>query len=488
MKSTLKVRLRVALPIIAGVALASLQAAAQQQRFYGATGYGTSVVGAYNPYTQAGPGQTAGRAYGAPPVAPYPQANGAYGPQRRGYAAPAAVPTRYPQPSAGQVAAYNPWRMQHGGGAAPAGRGPAVGGPAVGGPAPGAYVPYRGSVAAYNPAARAPYGGSVAAYDPGTRAPYGPSVAAYNPGANLPQPPSGRIRSRLVSIPEVGRPQGAAAPFHTVPYVPRRTAGARPQMAPRRTVATAPAPRPTQLASGGMGGPAMPPTPTPRTTTPLPSPPSAAKPPEPPRQPVPVVAAAPKPAAPPAAPTIAAKPPQPPEPPKSVAPPPPPAAVAKPPKPAPVVAAAPPRPDKPPAPPRPAPAAAAVMPPPPKPDAPPPAPPPTTPTPVKSPAAAPTRVTFQGNSPALSADARASLDKLAAELIAHPDRRATLKAYSGGTVGSETRRLSLARGLAVRAYLIDKGVPRERLDVQALGTSADGGPADRVDAVAGAGT
>ena len=63
---------RVALPILASLALVSLPALAQQQRFYGGTGYGTSVVGAYNPYTQSGPGQTTGRAYGAAPVAPAP--------------------------------------------------------------------------------------------------------------------------------------------------------------------------------------------------------------------------------------------------------------------------------------------------------------------------------------------------------------------------------------------------------------------------------
>jgi outer membrane protein OmpA-like peptidoglycan-associated protein len=97
-------------------------------------------------------------------------------------------------------------------------------------------------------------------------------------------------------------------------------------------------------------------------------------------------------------------------------------------------------------------------------------------------------VTFESNSPSLSADARNSLDRLAADLLANPERRATLKAYSAGSAGPDTRRLALARGLAVRAYLIDKGVPRERLDVQALGASADGGPADRVDAVPGAGT
>jgi outer membrane protein OmpA-like peptidoglycan-associated protein len=165
---------------------------------------------------------------------------------------------------------------------------------------------------------------------------------------------------------------------------------------------------------------------------------------------------------------------------------------------APAVAAA-----APPEPPRLAPAAAAKPPEPPKP-APPPEPPkpaaaavvverpaPTTPTPAAPPArpapAGPTRVTFEANSPALSTEARAALDKLAAELVANPGQRTILKIYAANS-GPESRRLLLARGLAVRAYLIDKGVAKDSLNLQPLGTSADGGPADRVDAVSGTGT
>jgi len=423
MTSPILARRRVVLPLLAGLAMVSLPAAAQQQRFYGATGYGTSAVGAYNPYTQAGPGQTTGRAYGAAPVAPYPPAYGpgtAQAPPRAG-TAPGGARSPNVQPPAGQVGAYNPWRPQP-----------------VGGYSPGAGTP-------------------------GFYAPYG-SYTDADPGANLPPPPTGPIRSRLLSIPEVGNPQGTSGPFSSVPYVPRRSGAVRPQVAPRTTVAAVPAP--PQVANGGTtDAPPPAPTPTPRITNPprataKPAPPvtvAAATPPEPAKPapaPAPVAAKPPEPAPAPA--PVAAKPPEPPKP-----------------APAPVAA-------KPPEPPKPAPAVIVE-----RPTQTAAAPPPAPPKPAAS---GPTRVAFEANSPALSADARAALDKLAGDLMANPARKVTLKAYSAGGVGPETRRLSLARGLAVRAYLIDKGVPRERLDVQALGTSADGGPADRVDAVSGTGT
>ncbi|HVZ27227.1 MAG TPA: OmpA family protein, partial [Rhizomicrobium sp.] len=55
--------------------------------------------------------------------------------------------------------------------------------------------------------------------------------------------------------------------------------------------------------------------------------------------------------------------------------------------------------------------------------------------------------------------------------------------YGGekGDKGSDARRLSLKRALAIRQVLIDDGVPSERIDVRAMGGADDGGPADRVD-------
>ena len=52
---------------------------------------------------------------------------------------------------------------------------------------------------------------------------------------------------------------------------------------------------------------------------------------------------------------------------------------------------------------------------------------------------------------------------------------------------SQARRKALARGLEVRKYLIGKGVRSNRIDVRALGTKSEGGPADRVDIVPSAG-
>jgi OOP family OmpA-OmpF porin len=94
------------------------------------------------------------------------------------------------------------------------------------------------------------------------------------------------------------------------------------------------------------------------------------------------------------------------------------------------------------------------------------------------------RVAFAANSATLSRDARAILDKLAATLKTRAEMRALVKAYSGaGTSVSETRRLSLQRGTAVRNYLVEKGIAAKRIDVQPLGNSADAGPVDRVDIV-----
>lgn len=88
----------------------------------------------------------------------------------------------------------------------------------------------------------------------------------------------------------------------------------------------------------------------------------------------------------------------------------------------------------------------------------------------------------------LRGDARFVLDGLAQNLNTKPAERIQLVAYASG--GSDTdaaieaRRVSLARAVAVRAYLIQHGVPSDRIDVRALGNRVEGGgPADRVDLV-----
>ena len=64
-----------------------------------------------------------------------------------------------------------------------------------------------------------------------------------------------------------------------------------------------------------------------------------------------------------------------------------------------------------------------------------------------------------------------------------PSSRIQLLAYGGarGDKGSDARRLSLKRALAIRQVLIDDGVPADRIDVRAMGGVDDSGPVDRVD-------
>ncbi|HEX3675139.1 MAG TPA: OmpA family protein [Rhizomicrobium sp.] len=61
--------------------------------------------------------------------------------------------------------------------------------------------------------------------------------------------------------------------------------------------------------------------------------------------------------------------------------------------------------------------------------------------------------------------------------------RILLEAFGGapGDKGSDARRLSLKRALAIRQVLIDNGVPSGRIDVRAMGGVDDHGNADRVD-------
>ena len=64
-----------------------------------------------------------------------------------------------------------------------------------------------------------------------------------------------------------------------------------------------------------------------------------------------------------------------------------------------------------------------------------------------------------------------------------PSARIQIQAFGGrrGDKGSDARRLSLKRALAIRQVLIDDGVAAERIDVRAMGGADDSGPADRVD-------
>jgi len=76
------------------------------------------------------------------------------------------------------------------------------------------------------------------------------------------------------------------------------------------------------------------------------------------------------------------------------------------------------------------------------------------------------------------------LDTIANRLLANETLRVQIVSHATGGADDamEARRVSLARAVAVRAYLIEKGVRSLRIDVRALGNRADTGPAaDQVD-------
>ena len=92
-------------------------------------------------------------------------------------------------------------------------------------------------------------------------------------------------------------------------------------------------------------------------------------------------------------------------------------------------------------------------------------------------------LTFPGGQGEVPAGDLAALDALATQYAAGEDRL-QIRAYAASTVsdgGSGARRLSLTRALAVRQYLIDKGIRSTRIDVRALGAPTDGSAADRVE-------
>lgn len=91
------------------------------------------------------------------------------------------------------------------------------------------------------------------------------------------------------------------------------------------------------------------------------------------------------------------------------------------------------------------------------------------------------RVRFSKEGSSLSPQAHAALDALAARLLSSRER-VKLAAFSGkiGRDSSQARRLSLTRALAIRTYLVSKGVPVERVDVLAFGGPTQG-VTDRVD-------
>jgi outer membrane protein OmpA-like peptidoglycan-associated protein len=97
-----------------------------------------------------------------------------------------------------------------------------------------------------------------------------------------------------------------------------------------------------------------------------------------------------------------------------------------------------------------------------------------------------TMIRFAAGASNLAAADVNAIHTLAASLnaaLANSAAHVQLYAYGGvrGDKSSDSRRLSLKRGLVVRELLIEDGVPSEKIDVHAMGGADDDGASDRVD-------
>lgn len=83
----------------------------------------------------------------------------------------------------------------------------------------------------------------------------------------------------------------------------------------------------------------------------------------------------------------------------------------------------------------------------------------------------------------LQSDQRETLNnEIVSFLKKKDDARLQIQAFAAGDDNdSNARRTSLARALAVRAYLLEKGIDATRIDVRALGSNTNEKPVDRVD-------
>ena len=93
------------------------------------------------------------------------------------------------------------------------------------------------------------------------------------------------------------------------------------------------------------------------------------------------------------------------------------------------------------------------------------------------------RIAFGDTESRLPDGHKANLVTLANALREKKDLRLQLLAYAGGQdlSTSKARRMSLSRALAVRAFLIDKGVRSTQIDVRALGSKTNEKPINRID-------
>jgi outer membrane protein OmpA-like peptidoglycan-associated protein len=95
------------------------------------------------------------------------------------------------------------------------------------------------------------------------------------------------------------------------------------------------------------------------------------------------------------------------------------------------------------------------------------------------------RLTFEPESRKLSDATKAQLAPLIEKLKSDFVLRLQILAYAGGNddASSHARGVSLARALAMRDYLTGEGITVDRMEIKALGNTAQEEPADRVDLV-----
>ena len=93
------------------------------------------------------------------------------------------------------------------------------------------------------------------------------------------------------------------------------------------------------------------------------------------------------------------------------------------------------------------------------------------------------RVLFPADGISIDAAAESELIGLAGYLNHNQAQRVVLQAHAGDSDqgSSHARRLSLSRALAIRTFLVDRGVPVERIYLRPMGNEIEDGPPDRVD-------
>lgn len=91
-------------------------------------------------------------------------------------------------------------------------------------------------------------------------------------------------------------------------------------------------------------------------------------------------------------------------------------------------------------------------------------------------------ILFEYGKDVLTAATQAQLDRIV-ETLRSSHTLLEVVAYGGKRDGraGDARRLSLRRGLAVRAYLVARGIEHRRITIRPMGGARDGGPEARVD-------